>query len=205
MSDIEIVVSGNEIVMKEKTLTDLDKFVFEFLEIIPDVRYVVVSGYLPILFGRSRGTEDVDILMERFDKTTFGELYNRLKNRKYYFLNPGGVKELYQMLDEGLAVRISKEDMVIPNIELRFVKNEIERDSLENRIKLVLKNDTSYELFISPIEVQIPYKLYLGSDKDIEDAVYLWEIFKSYLEREKLKRFMEKLKVDGRAYGIEVE
>ena len=160
---------------------------------------------MSILFGRSRGTEDIDILVEWLDENTFTVLYSRLKNKKYYFLNPGGVRELYQMLEEGLAVRISKEDMVIPNIELKFVRNEIEKYSLENRIRLILEDDTPFELYISPIEVQIPYKLYLGSDKDIEDAVYLWEIFKRYLKREKLKRFMEKLEVDGRIYGIEVE
>ena len=202
---MEILVSENEIVLKDKIITELDKFVFEFLGSIPDVRYVIVSGYLSILFGRSRGTEDIDILIEWLDENTFTALYSRLRDRKYYFLNPGGVRELYRMLEEGLAVRISKENMVIPNIELKFVRDEIERYSLENRIRLILEDDTTFELYISPIEVQIPYKLYLGSDKDIEDAVYLWEIFKRYLKGEKLKRFMEELKVDGREYGIEVE
>ncbi|RLI81116.1 hypothetical protein DRP07_07995 [Archaeoglobales archaeon] len=202
---MEIAVSGNKIIMKDKVFTELDRFVFEFLELIPEIKYVIVSGYLSILFGRSRGTEDIDILVERFDENTFGMLYNRLRSEKYYFLNPGGVRELYQTLKEGLAVRTSKEGMIIPNIELKFVRDDIERYSLENRVRLILENDTSFELYISPIELQIPYKLYLGGDKDIEDAVYLWEIFKKYLEREKLKKFMGKLRVDGRVYGIEIE
>ncbi len=52
------------------------------------------------------------------------------------------------------------------------------------------------------MEVQIAYKLYLGSDKDIEDAVYLWEIFKDYIDKNRLNDFMRKIGVDGGAYGI---
>jgi|GEM_PF-754535 len=37
-------------------------------------------------------------------------------------------------------------------------------------------------LFISFIDLQITYKLYLWSDKDIEDAVYLWVLFREMLE-----------------------
>jgi hypothetical protein len=35
---MEILVSETEIVMKEKVLTELDRFVFEFLELIPEIR-----------------------------------------------------------------------------------------------------------------------------------------------------------------------
>ncbi|HOB43932.1 MAG TPA: hypothetical protein PLK04_11025 [Bacillota bacterium] len=37
-------------------------------------------------------------------------------------------------------------------------------------------------LFISLIDLQITYKLYLWSDKDIEDAVYLWVLFREMLD-----------------------
>jgi len=101
------------------------------------------------------------------------------------------------MLNEGLAVRIAKEDTIIPNIELKFIKNEIDKFSLKNCLRVVL-NDR--QIYISPIEVQIAYKL--GSDKDIEDAVYLWEIFKNYVDKNRLDYFMRKMNVDGGAYGI---
>ena len=41
--------------------------------------------------------------------------------------------------------------------------------------------------FVSPIELQIPYRLYLGSDKDIEDAVYLWMLFWETLDGDLLR------------------
>jgi hypothetical protein len=43
----------------------------------------------------------------------------------------------------------------------------------------------------------------LGSDKDIEDAVYLYELFGEHLNKEKLKQYMDLLKVQGSNYGIE--
>ncbi len=57
-------------------------------------------------------------------------------------------------------------------------------------------------MYISPIEVEIPYKLYLGSEKDIEDALYLWDIFKDYLDMSLIRRFMKELNVTGDEYGI---
>ncbi len=43
----------------------------------------------------------------------------------------------------------------------------------------VLKNYVDYAV----VSGQIAFKLYLGSDKDIEDAIYLYEIFHENLNR----------------------
>ena len=42
------------------------------------------------------------------------------------------------------------------------------------------------DLPISPIEAQVAYKLYLGSDKDVGDARYLFELFKESLDMKRL-------------------
>ena len=46
-----------------KELNDLDKFVIDFTSILNKlkIKYVIVSGYVAILFGRSRSSEDIDI------------------------------------------------------------------------------------------------------------------------------------------------
>lgn len=195
---MELEFDEKEIHMKHKILTELDKFVLDFVDLL-DVRYVIVSGYVAILFGRSRGTEDIDILIEPLGYGRFVELHERAEKSDFYFLNSTNPNTLYEMLSEGLAVRVAKKDMVIPNIELKFVKNEIDKFSLDNRLRVVL-NDR--QIYISPVEVQIAYKLYLGSDKDIEDAVYLWEIFKNHIDKSKLDYFMRKMNVEGKEYGI---
>jgi hypothetical protein len=195
---VELIFRDHEIWMKGKIKTELDRFVFDFVKIL-DVRYVVVSGYVVILFGRSRGTEDIDVLTERFEPAKFEEIFDKLVKNGYYFLNSDDPEKLYEMLDDGLAVRIAKINTVIPNIELKFVRSEIDRFSLENRLKVVIDDESIY---IPPPEVQIPYKLYLGSVRDIEDAVYLWEIFKDYINIYTLHHYMKKLGVEGEQYGI---
>lgn len=71
--------------------------------------------------------------------------------------------------------------------------------SLDNGLRAFLRDNQES---VSPIELQIAYKLYLGSDKDVEDAIYLWEIFKENIDREKLNHFMKKMNLEGSEYGI---
>jgi len=190
------------IVIENKVFTALDEFVLDFMKLLEEYAdYVIVSGYVVILFGRARGTEDIDTIIRYMDKDTFSSFYQKLSSESYYFLNPEDVKGLYEMLEEGLGVRIAKEDTIIPNIELKFVKDDFDRYSIDNRLEVVIGEK---HLFISPIELQIPYKLYLGSDKDIEDAVYLWDIFKEKIDINLLEKFMKALGVRGEHYGIEV-
>lgn len=199
---MELRYEHGEIIMENKVFTALDKFVADFTKVLEEyIDYVIVSGYVVILFGRARGTEDIDTIIRYMDKDTFTSFYQRLSREGYYFLNPEDVNGLYEMLEEGLRVRIAKEDTIIPNIELKFVKDDFDRYSIDNRLEVVMGEK---HLFISPIELQIPYKLYLGSDKDIEDAVYLWDIFKGEIDVSLLGRFMKALNVRGKEYGIEV-
>jgi len=51
-------------------------------------------------------------------------------------------------------------------------------------------------MFIAPLELQIPFKLLLGTQKDIEDAVYLYQIFKSKIDIPLMERFEKLLKID---------
>ena len=51
----------NKEIKLNKELNKLDKFVIDFCKLLD--RYVIVSGYVSILFGRSRSTEDVDLLI----------------------------------------------------------------------------------------------------------------------------------------------
>lgn len=52
----------------KKELNDLDKFVVDFTSILNKlgINYVIVSGYVAILFGRNRTSEDVDIIMKNW-------------------------------------------------------------------------------------------------------------------------------------------
>lgn len=199
---MDLEYDQNKVVIKDKVLTSLDKFVLDFTELLEEyVDYVVVSGYVVILFGRARGTEDIDVIIRRMDKEDFAALYSELREDGYYFLNPEDMSGLYEMLQEGLRIRAAKENTIIPNIELKFIKDDFDRYSIDHKLEVFIDQK---RLNISPIELQIPYKLYLGSDKDIEDAIYLWEIFKDKIDISTLRKFMKSFKVRGDEYGIEV-
>ena len=192
----------NGIRLTNKTLSELDIFVIDFLNVLKAyTNYVIVSGYVAILFGRARGTEDIDIIIEKMDKRTFKSFFDDLTEKNYWFLNSGDQNDLFGMLNENLAIRIAKVDEIIPNIELKFAKDYFDNFSLKNSLKVEIDN---HEMNISPMELQIAYKLYLSGDKDVEDAIYLYEIFKEIMDRKTLKNFLEEFDMDADRYGIEI-
>jgi len=200
---MEMEFSEGKIVF-ERELSDLDKFVVSFTDILNSVKmkYVIVSGYVSILFGRSRATEDIDLFIEHISRESFNEFMKNVDEKEMWALNSTDNTELYSMLRDNLAIRIAKEGKAVPNFELKFPKKDTDFFSLNNPVKVILNGS---EILISPLEMQIAYKLYLGSEKDIEDAVHIYRLFKEKLDRNLLNNLMQKLNVKDEAvkYGIE--
>jgi len=182
------------IVIKDKTLSKLDEFVLDFIHILEKhTKYVIVSGYVPILFGRNRTSEDVDIIIEKPDFNTFNRLWLEVY-KNFECLNTNDSKKAYNdYLLENISIRFSRKGEFIPNIKIKIPKIELDRWTLYERKKVSINDFT---LFISQIELEIPYKLYLGSEKDIEDARYLYKLFKKYLDVNMLNDFNKKLKTN---------
>ena len=191
---MEITYTENQIVFK-KQLNTLDKFVIDFTSLLNrlDICYVIVSGYVTILFGRSRVSEDVDIIVERIEFDKFEKLWDALK-KDFVCINAKEAKEAFgRYLQAGVALRFAKKNRFIPNIEFKFPKISLDLWTLRERKKVLLNN---HEIFISPLELQIPFKLYLGSEKDIEDAKYLYNLFKNNIDTNVLNEFIQKLKTE---------
>jgi len=191
---MELEFSKGRIIF-EKELSFLDKLVFEFTAILDKqkINYVVVSGYIAILFGRSRNTEDIDLFIEEMPLKKFLEFWNELYAQGFECLNTSNPEEAFNdYLKEKLAVRFALKGSFEPNFEVKFPKTDLNWYSLKNKLVVEINKE---KLNISKIELQIPFKLYLGSDKDIEDAIHLWEIFKDRLNIELFNGFIERLKV----------
>ena len=183
---------GKIIISRE--LSDLDHFVLDVVKLIEKyTRYVIVSGYITILLGRSRGTEDVDFVIEPLHRGEFERLCGEALVGGFEFLNPEDCGGLYEMLQEKMGIRMARKGEIIPNAEIKFPKDTFHEEALKKRIPVVLNDD---EIYISPIELQIAYKLYLGSDKDVEDAFFLYELFKKNLDRRLLDGYAKRLKVE---------
>ena len=190
---MEIEFKEDKIIF-DRELSLLDSFVLSFTEHLAaiNIKYVIISGYAAILFGRSRISEDVDILIEHISFEKFLKFWSEIED-SFECLNTGKAYEAYnEYLETHHAIRIAKKGNFIPNIELKFVKNDLDRYSLEHRRQVKLADRS---LYLSPLELQIPYKLFLGSEKDIEDARYLFKLFKDNLNIVLLKMFLDELKV----------
>jgi hypothetical protein len=192
---VELKFVGGRIAF-DKIFSGLDKFVFGFTSVLDKqgVRYVLVSGYVSILFGRSRGSEDVDIILEKLDAERFAKLW-KVISKKYECVNVTNMEDaLENYLLSGLSVRFSEKGQFIPNMEVKFPKTALDRWTIAERREVKVNNKTTY---ISPMELQIPYKLFLGSEKDIEDAKHLYRIFKDTLDTVLINEFNAKLGVES--------
>jgi hypothetical protein len=127
----------------------------------------------------------VDILVERLSFDDFLSLWKALE-KDFYCHNTADVKIAYdKYLNENLAIRFSKLDVVIPNIEFKWASTEQHKQALEESLTVILNGKA---IIISSLEIQIAYKMYLNSDKDIEDARYLFELFREKLDLQKLQK-----------------
>ncbi|MBI2127046.1 MAG: hypothetical protein HYU02_07030 [Thaumarchaeota archaeon] len=191
---MKIRFSRNKIEL-EKELNTLDNLAIELTSVLNrfKIRYVLVSGYVSILFGRSRTSEDIDLIAEKINFAEFNSLWKEIV-KSFECLNAGDSKSAYvKYLLTGNAIRFSRKGRAIPNIEFKFPKVELDEWTLDHRKKVILNQHT---LFISPLELQIPFKLFLGSGKDIEDARHLYRLFKEEMDLGILSEFNKKLKVE---------
>jgi len=198
-----------ELSIENKTLNFLDKFMLDFAKTIKKHSgYVIVSGYVSILLGRSRASEDIDLLIPKMNITDFKLLFEDLLKNGFECLNTSIADEAYEMWHEH-AIRFAKSMMAVPNIEFKIIDKDIQENAFKNRVKVVLGKDI---LYISSLELQIPYKLSLmsdsdiqdiSSDKDFEDAKHLYNYFKEDLDMEKLLYFVKLLNVEKKFEFLE--
>ena len=161
-----------------------------------DIEYVYVAGYVSILAGRARSTEDIDVLIERIDEETAYELAERLDEEGFW--GPAmPLSSMYEMLDNGDNIWVAPEDQITPHLEVKFACNKFDRASLEDAITGKIGNAT---ISIGPLELQIAYKLHLSAQKDIEDAVHLYTLFEEGLSVSRLEEWVRRLDVEDE-YG----
>lgn len=124
-------------ILFNRELSILDSFVLDFTEnlVTNNIKYVIISGYVAILFGRSRMSEDVDILIEHIPFEKFLKFWSKME-KNYECLNTSNSLEAY-------------------------------KDYMENH----------------------------QSEKDIEDARFLFKLFKDDLNIGLIKMFLIKLKI----------
>lgn len=183
-----------------RELSALDRDVIEFTAVLDDqeIEYIIVSGYVVILTGRSRSTEDIDIVLESLSESELSRLATRLKTEGYWGMRMP-LDDLVTMLRGGDRLRIADEGALYPNFEIWLVSNDLEREALATAITADIGGN---EIAISSIELQVAYKLRLAmgaetmDGKDFEDALHLYLTFGEELKGERLESYVERLGVE---------
>ncbi|MBI5224808.1 hypothetical protein HY989_02970 [Candidatus Micrarchaeota archaeon] len=194
---MEIMYSNRKIILNREWF-EIDKFTIRFLKYLTEakIRFAVISGYVAISLGRSRHTEDVDIFVEKVPFQQFKYFWDAA-TLEFECINAANADDAYHgYLLNNTAIRFSDKGRYIPNVEFKFAKTDLDFYSLENAIDLILNDNL---IKISPVELQIAFKAFLGSEKDFEDAAYMYEILKEKLDLELIRSFMIKLKISKSA------
>jgi hypothetical protein len=184
------------VLVVDRATNDLDELAIRFSSILSDldIDHVFISGYVAILAGRSRATEDIDVLLEPIDEEAIAQLASHLRDNGLW--GPAmPLDSMAEMLTGGDNIWVARDDEMVPHLEVKFVDDEYDRASLRNRTTARLTG-VGAELPIGPLELQIAYKLYLSAQKDFEDAVHLYTLFKETLSSSKLERWVERLGVE---------
>ena len=175
--------------------TILDKFVEDFVQVMEKhAKYIICSGFVAIAHGRSRGTEDIDMIVEKLSKEEFAKLHEDLVGNGFVCMQSDNAGTIYDYLKEGMSVRyvLDSEGFFPPEMEIKFAKDELDEEQLESRQKLEL---TGLDVYFSSIEGNIAFKEeLLTADKDMEDAKHLRIIYEGKFDEEKINLIKEKIK-----------
>jgi len=183
------IIEG-EIIIINRSLTKLDLFVKKFTDVLKKHSdYLIVSGFVSISTGRTRGTEDIDILVPIMDKDKFKNLFNDLQENNFWCYQGDTIDEVYSYIDSLTNIRFAQINEMFPNIEFIPINEARKAKYFEftHPQKIKIKN---FEFKIPPIEFEVLYKeLILGDKKDLADAKHLRTFFSDILKEKKFKEY----------------
>lgn len=176
--------------------TILDKFAEKFCAIVEKhARYIVCSGFVAIAHGRARGTEDIDMIVEKISENNFIALHEDLIAHGFVCIQSDNPEEIYDdYLKNKLSVRyvLKSEGYFPPEMEIKFPKDSLDEEQLKERVKFPL---TGLDIYFSSVESNIAFKEeLLKSDKDMEDARHLRIIYESKFDEDKINKIKKRIK-----------
>ena len=191
MSGVELR-DGELIVEREPTA--LDRLAVDASTVLStlDIDHAFVAGYVAILSGRSRGTEDIDVIIERLDASRAADLGDAFSEAGFWGAAMP-LSDLHATLSEDANLRVARDGEVIPNVELSYAGDEFDRASLRSPTRARIGDA---EIPIGPLELGIAYKLYLGTRTDFEDALHLHAMFEEQLRTADIEEWVRKLGVE---------
>lgn len=177
-----------DVIIINRDLTALDFFVRDFLNVLKrHSDYLLVSGYVSITTGRTRGTEDIDVLIEAMSKEKFRTLFNDLEKNGFWCYQGDTADAVYPYIKERISLRFARNSEHIPNMELIPIDWTKKAKFYEYTHPQKMRVQ-DFEFNVAPLEFEILYKeLILKSDKDISDAKHLRTVFSEILDEDRFK------------------
>ncbi len=174
----------------------LERFTIEFCSVVEKhCPYIIVSGFVAIALGRTRSTEDIDMIIPKLDSKKFMMLHDDLISSGFECMQSESGKEVHEYLLDKSSVRYTWKDKPLPEMEVKFAKDPLDEYQLKTRKKIPR---TGLDLWFSSIEMNIAFKEeYLKSDKDMEDAKHLRMVYKgnlSEIEIENIKKMIRNVR-----------
>lgn len=191
MGGVKLTDSG---LVVDREPNRFDELAIEFSDLASQlgINHVFVAGYVAILTGRSRSTEDIDVFIEPCSKSEIDALVAELEAADYW--GPAmSLSEMYGNLSSGTNIWVAPDGEMSPRLEVKFPRDEFDRASLSNAISATVGGET---VPIGPLELQIAYKLALGTRTDLEDAAHLYTLFGETLSTAQLEYWVEKIGVE---------
>lgn len=173
--------------------TILDKFAEGFCQVVEKhCKYFICSGFSAIASGRSRGTEDIDMVIEKFSKEDFLKLHRDLVRKGFECIQSQNSEEVFDYLDKGDSIRYVWKNEHLPEMEIHFAKDVLDGIQLEERIKMPF---TRLNIWFAPLEGNIAFKEeWLKSEKDMEDAKHLRIVYEGEFSEDKINKFKKLIK-----------
>ena len=171
--------------VKERNI--LDQFCEKFCRIIEKYcQYIIVSDFVAIASGRTRGTEDIDMIIEKIPLEKLRLLFNDLIKNSFVCMQTNDVNEAYDYLQDKLSLRFTLKNHPLPEMEVKFAKDLLDDEQLKNKIKLPL---TELDVWFSNININIAFKEeLLKSPKDLEDARHLRLVYSEMVNEAEINR-----------------
>jgi hypothetical protein len=154
----------------------LDEFAVAFTRVVErHCQHSIISDYVVISSGRTRATEDIDIILELLSKEQFISLHQDLVNNNFICIQSEDAHTIYEYLEHKDSVRYAWAHTPLPEMEVKFSKDPLDEYQLSTRTKISL---TGLDLWFSTIEVNLAFKeLLLASEKDLKDAEHLRKVY----------------------------
>lgn len=180
-------------IVLDKEPSELDRLVFDFIGLLKKrTDYAIVSGYVAIILGRIRGTDDVDVIVPKKTKEEFEKIIKNMVDIGYWCINTEDSEEMYDLLKTGHSIRIARDGEVAPNFEIKFAKSESDFEALANPIEIFVRSNS---VKIAPLELQIAFKeIVLKSEKDMEDAKHIRVVAEKYIDKKLIDEYKERLR-----------